>query len=226
MRAPTLRVERSLFREGATLLGGVDEVGRGALGGPVSVGIVVIDESCRTAPSGVRDSKLLTPPVRESLVRPIQKWARDYAVGSATAVEIDTFGLTAALRLAGWRALAALQTVPDVVLLDGSFDWLTIKPEALSLFDEALPIPKVAGPSPQVRTQVKADMTCSSVAAASVLAKVKRDAFVCGLEEVYPGYYWKLHKGYCTPEHLQAVRELGLTDQHRRSWRTAASVEA
>ena len=226
MRAPTLRVERGLFREGATRIGGVDEVGRGALGGPVSVGIVVIDETCRSAPSGVRDSKLLTPPAREALVKPIQKWALDYAVGSATAVEIDAYGLTVALRLAGWRALAALNHMPDLVLLDGSFDWLTIKPEALSLFDEPLPMPEVAGPAPLVKTQIKADMTCSSVAAASVLAKVERDAFVSCLEATYPGYGWGLHKGYCTPEHQQAVRELGLTDQHRRSWQTATSLEA
>ena len=222
MRTPTLRVERALFREGATRVAGVDEVGRGALGGPVSVGVVVIDADCRTAPTGVRDSKLLAPSAREALVAPIQKWARDYAVGSATAVEIDTFGLTASLRLAGWRALAALRHFPDVVLLDGNLDWLSVRPEALSLFDDGLPLPDVDAPHPSVRTQIKADMTCSSVAAASVLAKVQRDAFVSSLEAELPGYGWHVHKGYCTPEHQEAVRLLGLTDQHRRSWRIAA----
>ena len=226
MAAPSLRVERALFREGFGCVGGVDEVGRGALGGPVSVGIVVIKADCAPAPKGVRDSKLLAPHVRESLVGPIMKWAHDHAVGSATAIEIDRFGLTAALRLAGWRALAQLHTLPQLVVLDGSFDWLTPRPEALSLFDEPLELPDITGAAPIVRTQIKADMTCSSVAAASVLAKVTRDAFVVGLEREYPGYRWALHKGYSTPEHQQAVRELGLTDQHRRTWRTAATAEA
>jgi len=226
MRAPSLRTERAIFREGVTRVGGVDEVGRGALGGPVTVGIVVIESTCRPAPQGVRDSKLLTPAARVSLVPKIERWAFDYGVGSATAVEIDTYGLTVALRLAGWRAMAALQHIPELVVLDGSFDWLTQRPEALSLFDEPLALPDIAGAHPVVRTQVKADMTCSSVAAASVLAKVHRDAFVSDLESVYPGYGWGVHKGYSTPEHQQAVRELGLTDQHRRTWRSAASIEA
>lgn len=226
MRTPSLRVERAIFREGVTRVGGVDEVGRGALGGPVTVGVVVIESSCRPAPVGVRDSKLLTPAARQEMVPKIQRWALDYAVGSATAVEIDTYGLTAALRLAGWRALAALEQLPEIVVLDGSFDWLSQRPEALSLFDDPIELPAISGEPPVVRTLIKADMSCSSVAAASVLAKVHRDGFVSGLEAVYPGYGWDVHKGYSTPEHQQAVRTLGLTDQHRRSWRSAATLGA
>src|SRR5665213_1963334 len=102
-----------------------DERGRGALAGPVSVGVVVVDEVCRSAPVGVKDSKLLSHQVRERLVPMIQGWATAYAVGHASPGEIDRFGIMVALRLAGTRALAALPVMPDLVLLDGNYDWLS-----------------------------------------------------------------------------------------------------
>src|SRR5207342_2496017 len=116
---PTLRVERSLLREGRTWIAAMDEVGRGALAGPVSVGVVLVDAAVGTVPQGVRDSKLLAPQVRERLVPKIRRWAPAYAVGHAGPDEVDALGIIAALRRAGRRALAQLPAVPDLVLLDG-----------------------------------------------------------------------------------------------------------
>ena len=118
---PSLRVERALQRDGHRVLAGMDEVGRGALAGPVSVGVVVIDETCRSAPVGVKDSKLLTPLARGRMVRPIQRWARAYAVGHSSPAEIDEIGIMGGLRLAGMRALASIAAAgvePDLVILD------------------------------------------------------------------------------------------------------------
>ncbi len=122
---PTLREERRLLRAGHTLVAGMDEVGRGALAGPVSVGVVVVDLDVPTAPAGVRDSKLLAPAAREVLVPRLRRWARAWAVGHAEPAEIDAYGILAALRLAGRRALAGLPVRPGCVLLDGNYDWLT-----------------------------------------------------------------------------------------------------
>jgi len=217
VKAPTLRVERELLRSGVRLLGAVDEVGRGALAGPVTVGIVVIDADCPPAPQGVRDSKLLTPHAREELAPLIRQWCRGWAVGSAEPGEIDTLGLTAALRLAGERALGELPTVPDGVLLDGSHDWLTRAPAQHDLFSE-LPDPLPFAP-PRVVTRVKADLTCAAVAAASVLAKVHRDGVMTRLAREYPHYGWHDNKGYSAPEHLEALRGQGPCSVHRLSWR-------
>lgn len=217
---PTLRTERALQREGYRLLAGMDEVGRGALAGPVSVGVVVIDETCRTAPQGVRDSKLLTPAARESMVPRVRRWALAYAVGHASAAEIDQIGIIASLRLAGTRALTALPVRPDLVILDGNHDWLT-DPARVGLFAE-LAQPAV----PPVRTMIKADLKCSSVAAASVLAKVERDGMLTALHEQYPHYQWAANKGYSAPEHLQALDEHGPCELHRRSWRRFVTDDA
>jgi len=126
-RVPTLRHERALLRSGHLLVAGMDEVGRGALAGPVTVGVVVVHAGVRTAPSGVRDSKLLTPAARQALVPRLRRWAPAYAVGHAEPDEIDRYGIIAALRLAGRRALAQLPELPGCVLLDGSHDWLTVR---------------------------------------------------------------------------------------------------
>lgn len=210
---PTLRVERSLQRDGYAVLAGMDEVGRGALAGPVSVGVVLIDPTCGTAPVGVRDSKLLTAPAREALVSPIERWSRGHAVGHAWPDEIDALGIIAALRLAGRRALSALSIVPDLVILDGNHDWLT-DPIEVGLFAHA-----EVGSSPPVTTLVKADLTCSSVAAASILAKVTRDALMVDYAELHPAYAWAENKGYAAPEHLAALVAKGPCALHRRSWR-------
>ncbi|MGY4646025.1 ribonuclease HII [Cellulomonas sp. URHB0016] len=225
---PHLRHERVLLREGATLVAGMDEVGRGSLAGPVSVGVVVVDASTRSAPRGVADSKLLTPAARTALLPALGRWGLARAVGHASAAEIDELGIIAALRLAGTRALAAVVDNVgrvDVVLLDGSHDWLTPPAPVVDLFtavEEAAP--PTAGScalssAPRVRTRVKADRTCASVAAASVLAKCERDALMVGLSTYHPAYRWDENKGYASPVHLAALRELGPSELHRRSWR-------
>ncbi len=224
-RKPSLRLERALQRDGYPVLAGMDEVGRGALAGPVTVGVVVIDESCRSAPTGVRDSKLLTPAHRERMVPRIRRWSLAYAVGHASNEEIDQVGIIAALRLAGQRALSALPVPPDLVILDGNHDWLTA-PDRVGLLALVEPsetgVDGPAGPSastPPVTTMVKADLRCSSVAAASVLAKVERDALMVELHGSHPAYGWAENKGYAAPEHLDALDALGPCGWHRRSWR-------
>jgi ribonuclease HII len=212
-RKPSLRVERDLQRQGFRLLASMDEVGRGALAGPVSVGVVVIDERVRSAPQGVRDSKLMTPAAREAMVPRLVRWATASAVGHASAAEIDEVGIMAALRLAGRRALEALEVRPDLVILDGNHDWLT-EPEQVGLFAELGEGPAV----PPVTTMIKADMACSSVAAASVLAKVSRDTLMVELASEHPLYGWAENKGYSASVHLDALREHGPCDLHRRSW--------
>lgn len=209
---PTLELERELLASGVTMLASVDEVGRGALAGPVTVGIIVIGATQGEPPSGIRDSKLLTPLRRRALVEPIIAWATDHAVASASNHEIDQLGIVGALRLAGTRALVALAgrgINPDLVLLDGSHDWLSND----TLFGEAFGFG-----TPPVRTQVKGDLTCASVAAASVLAKVDRDEQMRVLDARFPAYGWAGNKGYGSPGHQQAIRELGLTEAHRVSW--------
>jgi ribonuclease HII len=231
-RKPSLRVERELQRGGHRLVAGMDEVGRGALAGPVSVGVVVIDQACRSAPVGVKDSKLLSHQMRERLVPKIQGWATAYAVGHASPGEIDRYGIMAALRFAGTRALAALPVVPDLIILDGNHDWLTEagRVRLSGLLEDGLdrvpndPCVSYApcvpcGSRVPVRTMVKADMFCSSVAAASVLAKVERDAMMVALAAEVPGYAWELNKGYSAPEHFAALASHGPSVHHRRSWR-------
>ena len=217
-KKPSLRVERALQRDGHRVLAGMDEVGRGALAGPVSVGVVVIDETCRSAPPGVKDSKLLTPLARGRMVRPIQRWARAHAVGHSSPAEIDEIGIMGGLRLAGMRALAtvaAVGIVPDLVILDGNHDWLT-PPDEIGLLAFAH---EGAPTVPPVTTMIKADLKCSSVAAASVLAKVERDDLMVGLSADHPAYGWGFNKGYAAPEHLDALTRVGPCELHRRSWR-------
>ncbi len=217
--APTLEWERELAAQGYQLVAGCDEVGRGSLAGPVSVGVVIIHADTAAELPGVKDSKLLRPLVREALIPAIVDWAAASAVGHASAQEIDDVGLVAALRLAGTRAMAqaAATLVPDFVILDGNQDWLsTPEQPALDLFAPAVPAPAVPW---RIQTRIKADMTCLSVAAASVLAKVERDGIMAGLAEHFPAFGWQSNMGYGTAAHRAAIAELGPTDYHRKSWR-------
>jgi ribonuclease HII len=225
-RRPSLRVERALQRDGHRVLAGMDEVGRGALAGPVTVGVVVIDETCRSAPQGVKDSKLLAPHARERMVPRIERWALAHAVGHASADEIDAIGIIAALRLAGCRALGTVTSAgirPDLVILDGNHDWLTA-PHDVGLLAFAH---EDRVETPPVTTMIKADLKCSSVAAASVLAKVQRDRIMVdlGADDAYAGYGWVENKGYAAPEHLDALRRLGPCELHRRSWRLPGTMD-
>jgi len=215
--APTLDYERRFRGSGARLLAGIDEVGRGALAGPVSVGIAVVDLERPKLLADVRDSKLLKVGDRERLVPVVQQWSVASAVGHASAKEIDDLGIIAALRLAGnraWFAVLAAGVRPEVVLLDGSHNWLSpdLQP---SLFDDA---PAEPGCDAPVHTLVKADMQCLSVAAASIIAKVERDRMMCELHNEYPAYGWDVNKGYGTAMHKEALRAAGPSPYHRVSW--------
>jgi len=212
---PTLSTERGLLKDGYATIGSVDEVGRGSLAGPVSVGIVVVDSSVRNTLQGVRDSKELSPLVRNALVPKIRDWALAYAVGHASPQEIDDFGIIGALRLAGHRALTQLGVQPEVILLDGSHDWFT-PPEQASFLELGS---DVLSEVPPVVTKVKADRSCVSVAAASVLAKVERDALMVKLSSKFPAFGWEDNKGYASPGHIAALAAHGATVEHRRSWK-------
>ncbi len=236
-RAPRLTAESALHAEGHVRVAGVDEVGRGALGGPVSIGVVVVVPGLTRPPRGLRDSKLLTPLERERLVPRIRSWVPEAAVGHASAAEIDAHGIIAALRLAGHRALAALPLPVDVVLLDGNHDYLTVlppvpptEPAPLDLpppwVRPAPDLPALVGAFPAVRTIVRADQTCASVAAASVLAKVTRDAMMVELAAEHGAYGWEGNKGYASPGHRAALLTHGPCVQHRRSWRLAGGAFA
>ena len=224
--APSLRVERGLMREGHDLVAGMDEVGRGALAGPVSVGVAVIGPSVGRTPSGLRDSKLLTARARKQLVPRIRRWSVAYAVGHAGPDEIDAVGIIASLRLAGLRALAQLPVRPDVVLLDGNHNWLSPSVQG-TLFDVSAEAATEGGTDlPPVVTMVKADLRCSVVAAASVLAKTERDEQMVGLSRSHPQYAWDENKGYSAPAHVEALQEHGPTGLHRRSWRLPGCDDA
>ncbi|MFT4287250.1 ribonuclease HII [Nocardioides sp.] len=216
--APTLRFERALLRGGATRLAAVDEVGRGALSGPVTIGMVVVTAETRTAPQGVRDSKLLTPQARERLVPRIRRWAVCWSVGHASPTEIDAFGIIPALRLAGHRALAGLSAPPDLVLLDGNHDYLTPPEQDGPPAERHSGDPDLLADVPPVLTRVKADLTCAAVAAASILAKTTRDALMTSLHDQHPEYGWAENKGYSAPAHIEALARYGATAHHRRSW--------
>ena len=211
---PHLRHERGLLREGAALVAGMDEVGRGSLAGPVSVGVVVVAATTRSAPHGVADSKLLTPLARTALLPALRRWGVARAVGHSSAAEIDQVGIIAALRLAGTRALAVVTAVTgpvDVVLLDGSHDWLT------PAIARGGVIPDGA-PRPAVTTRAKADRDCAVVAGASVLAKVRRDRMMIDADAVHPGYHWSGNKGYASADHYAAIAAIGPSPLHRWSW--------
>jgi ribonuclease HII len=226
-KAPSRGLERSLLRSGHRLVGGIDEVGRGALAGPVTVGVVVVELGTRAAPRGLRDSKLLTPAARESLQKPIRRWCVDWAVGHASAVEVDAIGIIAALRTAANRALGALHqrgTWPTAVILDGSHNWLRRPEREQGDLFEAWELDPA--PVPEVHLKVKADLQCAAVAAASVLAKCERDGWMVALDAQHPGYGWALNKGYAVPEHLAALRALGASPLHRVSWRLPVGPDA
>jgi ribonuclease HII len=204
-------MERAYFADGCAWVAGSDEVGRGSLGGPVSAGIVVVDPSTGRIPAGLRDSKLLTPAAHRRIFGTNASRAAASAVGHASAAEIDAMGILAALRLAGERALAALAIEPSVIVLDGNYDWFSRPPRATHS-------PRSAAHD-NVVLRIKADLTCASVAAASVIAKVERDALMRELGGSHPAYGWSVNKGYATPEHLAALRDFGPCVEHRRSWR-------
>ena len=216
---PTLDFENNLFSRGAKLIAGMDEVGRGCLAGPVSVGVAVINIDCVNPPENLADSKLLTHEQREELLPLVKTWVKDFAVGHASNNEIDEIGLTRALRRAGRRALVQLVTKPDHLILDGKHNWLMPEKETQNMFEQEFD----DGPLSvdlKIITQIKADLTCASVAAASIVAKTTRDQMMAELSKEFPNYFWAENKGYAAPEHLEAIKSFGATKYHRVSWRT------
>ena len=213
---PSLTREKRLWADGHRLVAGVDEVGRGAWAGPLTVGLVVLAPPAPRTPRGLRDSKQLLEETRERLFTPLTHWCTSWAVGHAEPEECDRLGMTACLRLATRRAFVQLprELLPDAVVLDGTFDYVT--PSATpSLFDEE---DALSGWSPSVQTMVKADARCTSVAAASVLAKVTRDRMMRADAGHYPPFEFDRNKGYPSPTHKRALCGYGLTAIHRRSW--------
>jgi ribonuclease HII len=194
---PTHSVERSLRATlGVRTVAGVDEVGRGAWAGPVTVCAAIT--GLRRAPEGLTDSKLIAPNRRTRLAAVLSDWVTSYALGHASPEEIDDLGMTAALRLAAVRALEDLPERPDAVILDGKHNYL--------------------GGSWRVRTVIKGDQSCVAVAAASVIAKVQRDAAMAELGAQYAPFAFADNAGYPSPVHRAALEELGPTPLHRMSW--------
>jgi ribonuclease HII len=195
------------------LVVGLDEVGRGAWAGPVSVGAVALDPA--RVPDGLADSKLLRPATRERLAAAVRTVALGHAVGHATNDEIDRDGLAAALRLATRRALELLAaTLPhpiDVVLVDGPVD--LVRADRPSGVAAPLVVPVVGG-----------DRVSVSIAAASIVAKVTRDAMLVAADADHAGYALASNKGYPSPAHRRALAELGPCALHRRSWRPIAAL--
>lgn len=216
---PTLDFESNLFSRGAKLIAGMDEVGRGCLAGPVSVGVAVISIENVNPPENLADSKLLTHEQREELLPLVKTWVKDFAVGHASNNEIDEIGLTRALRRAGRRALVQLETKPDHLILDGKHNWLMPEKETQNMFEQEFDDGPISVDL-KIITQVKADLTCASVAAASIVAKTTRDQLMAKLSEEFPNYFWAENKGYAAPEHLEAIKSFGATKYHRVSWKT------
>lgn len=203
-----------------TWVGGMDEVGRGCIAGPVTVGLVAVQADLPPAPELLNDSKKLTPRRREQLELPLQEWVSGYAIASASPEEIDCYGIIAALRMAGYRALDQLAEqgiTLGALILDGTHNWL--KPDPPDLFKPVTHPDnwERASSLPQIEMLVKGDEKSSAVAAASVLAKVHRDRFMCQLED--PGYDWASNKGYGSKKHQEGLRRLGVSPWHRKSWK-------
>jgi len=192
-RAPGLALERELWSSESTLVVGMDEVGRGAWAGPLTVGAAIVPRDKRVYK--VRDSKMLTEAEREALFDRIAEWCVAWSVGHASQDECDELGMSEAQRLAARRALETLGRRPDHVLLDGNWDF-------------------VGG----AKTVVRGDRISLSIAAASILAKVSRDRIMKAKAETFPGYNFEGNKGYPCPVHKAALQAMGPSSIHRRSW--------
>lgn len=220
-KRPDLLVhERALVERGEVVVG-VDEVGRGALAGPLTVGAVVLTHATK-APKGLTDSKLLTPSEREALIGPLELWATDWSLGSVSSSEIDRWGLRLALAVAATRAIDGLSVSPTHALLDGPLNLLDAP---LRLEDEWNNAPELRYASLSHTTLIKGDQRCASIAAASVLAKVHRDRTMVGLSDEFPPYGWADNKGYGAPQHLRALFELGPSCYHRVTWNLKVPCE-
>jgi ribonuclease HII len=191
------------------IIAGADEVGRGCLAGPVVAAAValppVVDYEKDPWLLEIQDSKLMTPEAREKIAPLIQSWAFATGLGVSTVEEIDQMNIFHASHLAIVRAVDALVVQPDHILVDGKF----------------LPKQPMRAPASAV---IKGDLQCLSIAAASVIAKVWRDQHMTELDTRFPGYGFAKHKGYPTPQHANALKKQGVTQVHRRSFKTVAAL--
>jgi ribonuclease HII len=202
----TLRYERKAWDSGAHLIAGVDEVGRGSLFGCVVAAAVILDPAYRVR--GLRDSKLLLPERREVLAQRIREHAIGCSIAAVDAARIDQINIYQASRVAMSEAVMRLSPAPDHLLIDAA---------------------KIDCDLPQ-NAIIHGDALSASIAAASILAKVERDRIMREWDAVFPAYGLAAHKGYSTPKHLAALRELGPTPLHRQSfapvWQNPVPQEA
>ncbi len=202
--SPDLHYEKILWKGGYSFIAGLDEAGRGALAGPVCVGCVILpndDPHLARTLRGVRDSKQLTPRERSRLAPCIKETSLAYGVGFSSSDEIDSLGIVSATRLAASRALESL-------IANYQF------PNYL-LTDFRLELPELDIPQTSI---VKGDCLSLSIAAASILAKTARDALMFELDSQYPGYRLGKHKGYGTQFHRLAMKRMGLSPIHRKTF--------
>ena len=187
------------------IIAGVDEVGRGALFGPVVAAAVILPDNAQqiTAQWGVTDSKQLSSKKRNSLVTQIRAIASDWQIGTASVAEIEQLNILQASLLAMKRAIAKLTVRPDLCLIDGN--------QAI----RDLPFPQ--------ETIIKGDKLNQAIACASIIAKVWRDKLIVESSEKYPEYDLAANKGYPTPRHKAALQKYGPTDLHRRSWKSVGN---
>ena len=191
-----LSFEREAQQLGVSLIAGIDEVGRGALAGPVVAAAAILDLAC--VPAGLNDSKKLTATTRERLDAEIRATARAYAIARVEADEIDRINILRATRKAMCEAVQLLNPAPDYLLLD-----------AVSLREITLPQKAI----------IKGDAKSVSIAAASIIAKVARDRWMMAYDQEFPGYGFGSNVGYGTAAHLQALREIGPSKIHRLTFR-------
>jgi len=196
---PSQPIELHYWSRGFKRIAGIDEAGRGAIAGPLFVGLVIFPQGYENPE--IKDSKLLTPEKREELYEVICKEALCYAVSQATVEEINELGIIKALFLAVERALKHVEA--------------QFKPELL-LIDGPLSFPQYKGLQ---KALVKGDRLSLNIAAASILAKVSRDRYMREMAELYPQYGFEKHKGYATKEHLLAIQKYGLSPLHRRAFK-------
>lgn len=198
---PDIVFELELWKSGVQYIAGLDEAGRGALAGPVAAGAVILpnDKTLLTSTlAGARDSKQMTPLERDTLAPKIRETALAWAVGYATPEEIDMQGIVRATRLAALRALHQFTLTPQYLLTDFRLE-----------------LPQLDIPQ---RSLVRGDARCLSIACASILAKTERDALMRELDSQYPGYGLEKNKGYGTQAHRSAMKRLGSSDIHRKTF--------
>ncbi len=201
MNGPDFEIEREWHRRGALRIAGVDEVGRGPLAGPVTAAAVILDPE--NIPGGLNDSKKLSATKRARLESEIAK-AAQVSIAHASVEEIDEINILRASHLAMERAIAALDPPPDAVLIDGN-----LLPRGLTHPAQAI---------------VKGDGRSVSIAAASIMAKMCRDRIMVDLAQQHPGYGWETNAGYPSKAHREALRNLGVTPHHRRSFKTVHNI--